>query len=77
MKIRNKIISVFLVVFMLASIMSNFAISVSAEATSELQNIYYKLSVDEEAKIGYIGGSITQGYLATTPWPYAAGELVC
>lgn len=74
LKIRNKIISVFLVVFMLASIMSNFAISVSAEATSELQNIYYKLSVDKEAKIGYIGGSITQGYLATTPWPTLLGN---
>ena len=74
MKIKNKIISIFLAVFMIASVMPNFVISVSAEATSELQNIYYKLSVDKKAKIGYIGGSITEGYLATTPWPALLGN---
>lgn len=72
MKIKNKVISVLLAVFMLASAMPNLI--VSAEATSELQNIYYKLTVDKTAKIGYLGGSITEGYLATTPWPTLLGN---
>ena len=73
MKIRKRIISIMLTVFMLASVMPNLIVS-AEEATSELQNIYYKLTVDKKAKIGYIGGSITQGYLATTPWPTLLGD---
>lgn len=71
-KIKNKIISVLVAAFMLMTAMPNLI--VSAEATSELQNIYYKLAVDQNAKIGYLGGSITEGYLATTPWPTLLGN---
>lgn len=72
----NKFVSAFLALLMMVSALPG-AVMGAEEASSELQNVYYRLSVDKEAKIGYLGGSITQGYLCDKdPWADVVGSWI-
>lgn len=53
MKTKNKLLSILLVVFMAVSAMPGVTFA-QEEPTSELQNLYYRLNVEKEAKIGYL-----------------------
>ncbi len=64
----KRLISVILVCVMLYTALGTGVLTSAASYdSSPLQNVYHRLTADEELTIGYIGGSVTNGSGSTNP----------